>query len=157
MHCVVVYTARTRRERPQTLYTAVFMARVQGPLMYRYMMHGPCIWSVHDRNTALHGCAPCTRACLRKVYTAVHGHMHGPCMAVYKVRTRPWTAVYTGRKDDRVHGTRRCIVRGPCTAVYTVRSQPCTQAVKTTVCTVRGRARGRVRVMYGRVPGPYTP
>jgi len=41
---------------------------------------------------------------------------------------RTFTAVYTGRKDDRVHGTR-----------------PCT-----------GRVHGRFRVMYGRAPGSYT-
>jgi len=95
-----MFTARVH-SRVRTVNTAVFMAY-------------------------LHGRVPCnSRACLRKVYMAVHdsvprvqtvytavgrvhGDIHGPCMAVYKVRTWPWTAVYTGRKDDRVHGTRPC-------------------------------------------------
>jgi len=69
----------------------------QGRVQTVYMaVHGPCTWSVHDRNTTVYDCAPCRRACLRKVYTAVHGRVHDPCMAVYNVRTRPRTAVYIG-------------------------------------------------------------
>ena len=93
--CMVVYGLSTAlvmypvglHGRP--LYTGVFTARIHS--------------RVRTVNTAvfracLHGRVPCSRACLRKVYMAVgrvHGDIHGPCMAVYKVRSRPWTAVKT--------------------------------------------------------------
>jgi len=140
---------------------------------------------VHSRvrtvNTAvfrvcLYGRVPCSRACLRKVYTAVNG-------LVPRIQT-VYTAVecvhsYSRRYTRSVHGrvqgpytaveavkTTVCTVHGgvwyttrapPCTRYVHGRARPCTQAIKTTVCTVRGRAHGRVRVMYGQVPGPYTP
>jgi len=104
---------------------------------------------------------PCTRAVKTAVFT-VHGrvraaytavirsrtdHVRGPCTAVYTVCTRPWAAVYTGRKHGRV----LCVpctrpwthyVHGRCTPVYTVRTRrerpstpPCTRAVNTAVYT----------------------
>ena len=86
MHRVVVYTVRTRRER--TVYTGV-----QGP---KGRVHGAAtaVYRVH-----LHGRVPCTRPCLRPVYTAAHGRVQ----TVY-------TAVFTAR----VHG----IVRTVYTAVH---------------------------------------
>ena len=60
-------------------------------------------------------------------YTSVIGsrtdHVCGPCTAVYTVCTRPWAAVYTGRKHGRVHGHGR--------TMYIARARPCT------VCTRR--------------------
>jgi len=58
-------------------------------------------------------------------------HVHGPCTPVYTIQHAvngrvhgTYNAVHTGRKDDRVHGTRPCTGRvhgrdrvtdGPCT------------------------------------------
>jgi len=66
------------------LYTAVFTARVHRRVR---------TVNIAVFRAFLHGHVPCTRSCLQKVYTAVHGRVHGPC-----------TAVYTGRKKCRVHG-----------------------------------------------------
>jgi len=80
--------------------------------------------------------------------------VHGSCTAVYRVPSQPYTAVYTGRKDDRVNGS--------CTAVYRVRTrreQPCTRAVNTLGYRVHGRVRvingPCTRPVNGRVHGPY--
>jgi len=92
-----------------------------GPPMYRVhdqgrvqtvytIVHGPCIWSVHDAYTAVYGCAPCTRSCLRKGYTAVHGR-------VPRVRSVNTAA-------DRVHGCSR-----PCTWPCSDHVRPCTGSV----------------------------
>jgi len=145
--------------RPYTVYTgvcSVFMESVHS----RSRPCPPCT----DR---VHGCLrPCTRQFLRPVKFAMftgrkrkHAHVQGTWPVHGRV-PGTFTAVYTGRKDDRVHGTRPCMVHGPCTTIYTVRSRPCT-AVYTGrkhdhVHSTRPCG-GRVWVMYGRVPGPYTP
>jgi len=89
------------------------------------------------------------------INTAMFGlsmdHVHSPCTAVYTVRTRPWKAVYTGRKHGRVQGTRTAVLysdgrvhgRLPCTCygpytrpcssykrtMYKAHARPCTRSV----------------------------
>jgi len=88
----------------------------------------PCLWPVytaeHDPNTAfvytamlwvmygrVHGRQrPCTRAINTAMFGLSMDHVHGPCTAVYTVRTRPWKAVYTGRKHGHVQGTRTAVL-----------------------------------------------
>jgi len=152
-----------------------------------------CTRSVHAENGRVHGtyiavhtgrkdgrvhatrpCTGCVHGRVRAAYTAVIGsgtdHVRGPCAAVYTVCTRPWAAVYTGRKQGRVQSTRPCrctlymAVDVPCTrplhasvhdpytpktAVYTVRTMPCTRAVKTVVFTVHGRVRAAYTAVIG--------
>jgi len=86
---------------------------------------------------------PCTRAVkvlcslAENVNTPLY-RVHGPCTAVYPVRSRPYTAVYTGRKDDRVHGTR------PCTWPCSDHVRPCTGSVHAVNSRVQGRKHARV-------------
>ena len=53
MHCVVVYTARTRRERPQTRpctgYTTVYTACTLYTVVYAVhcRLYGPCTGAAH--------------------------------------------------------------------------------------------------------------
>jgi len=65
--------------------------------------------------------------------------VHGPCTAVYPIRSRSYTAVYTGRKDDRVHGTR------PCTWPCSDHVRPCTGSVHAVNSRVQGRKHTRVQ------------
>jgi len=77
VHCTrpclrLMYTVHGRVYGPCTgppMYRVHDQGRVQ--IVYT-TMHGPCTWSGHDTYTAVYGCAPCTRACLRPVYTAVY-------------------------------------------------------------------------------------
>jgi len=116
------------------VYMAVYTA-VHG-------VYGPCTRAckgrVHGASTAvyrvhLHGRVPCTRLCLRPVYTAAHG----------RVQT-----VYTA-----VHGPRTWSVRDPITAVYAARTRSCT--LYTAVFTAR--VHGIVRTVYTAVNGVYGP
>ena len=129
-----VYAARTW---PCTANTAIFTARMHGIVRTVYTavheVYGPCTPAckgrVHGASTAvyrvhLHGRVPCTRPCLRPVYTAAHG----------RVQT-----VYTA-----VHGLRTWSVRDPITAVYAARTRPC--SVNTAVFTAR--VHGIVRTVY---------
>jgi len=104
------YTVRTPRERPCTRYV-------------QCRAHQTAVFTVHSR--------------VRAAYTAVIGsrtdHVRGRCTAVYTVCSRPWAAVYTGRKHGRVQGTRPC----RCT-LYTAVDAPCT------------------RPLHAGVHGPYT-
>jgi len=121
----------------------------------------PCTWAIKTAVFTVHGRV---RARVRAAYTAVIGswtdHVHGPCTAVYTVCTRPWAAVYTGRKHGRVGVpcTRPWThyVHGRCTPVYTVRARrerPCTRPYTRYVHRrAHGRKHGRVhghgRAMY---------
>jgi len=105
------------------------------------------------------------------MYTAVFGswtdHVHGPCTAVYTVCTWPWTAVYMGRKHDRVYGRIPVHGRvyGPCTgppmyrymtrAVYRLCTRSCTGHVHGPSMT-RTRPCTAVHSVHGRVNGPCT-
>ena len=75
--------------------------------------------------------------------------VHGPCTAVYPVRSRPCTqAVKT--IVCTVHGHVRYTARArPYTRYVHDRARPCTQAVNTTVCTVHGRVRAVYMAMFG--------
>ena len=131
-----VYAARTR---PCTVNTAVFTAHVHGIVRTVYMavheVYGPgtpaCKGRVHGASTAvyrvhLHGRVPCTRPCLPPVYTAAHGHVHGPSVTRSRPCTRPVHAPCTVNTADftaRVHG----IVPTVYTAVHDVYG-PCTPA-----------------------------
>jgi len=152
---------------PYTPKTAVYTVRTM-----------PCTRTVKTAVFTLHGR-------VRAAYTAVIGsgtdHVRGPCTAVYTVCTRPWAAVYTGRKQGRVQSTRPCrctlymAVDAPYTrplhvgvhdpymprmAVYTVHTMPCTRAVKTAVVSVHGRVRAAYTTVIGsgtdHVRGPCT-
>jgi len=99
-------------------------------------VYGPrtpaCKGRVHGASTAvyrvhLHGRVPCTRPCLRPVYTAVQ-------------------TVYTA-----VHGPPTWFVRDPITAVYAARTRTCT--VNTPVFTAR--VHGFVRTVYTAFHGVY--
>jgi len=181
MHCVVVYTVGTRRERvmdgsrtwpvhgrAHSLYMAVD-GRIHGPqtrpcvcvpctgymirAVYRLCTR-PCTgrvrtWSVHDLHTTVYGYAPCTRACLRKVYTAVHDRVHDHCMAVYNVlqgRGRPRILAYKLSCSWAAKANK---------PVYRVRSPPCTQSVKTTVCRVHGHVRAVYMAVFGSCTAVY--
>jgi len=170
--CTAVYTVCTRP------WTAIYMGRKHGrvvhghvpvhgrvygpctgPSMYRVhdqgrvqtvytTVQGPCTWSVHNPYTALHGCASCTRACLRPVYKAVY---------------RPWTRLCLGPVYTVVYRARYTAVFRLCTALYRVRKcleQPCTRAVNTPGYRVHGRVRvingPHTWPVNGRVHGPYT-
>ena len=124
---------------------------------------------------------PCTRAvktavftvhgCVRAAYTAVIGsrtdHVRGPCTAVYTICTRPWAAVYTGRKHGRLHGRKhsRAHGHGRTDHVQTVhgRHRPCTNCVhgrtramhKVRPCPEHGCVRSRYVAKHGRVRGLY--
>ena len=101
---------------------------------------------------------PCTRAVktalftvygrVRAAYTAVIGsrtdHVRGPCTAVCTVCTRPWAAVYTGRKQGRTR------------AMHMVRPCPEHGRVRSRYVAKHGRVRGRVRTVYVAVHGPCT-
>jgi len=163
--CTAVYTVCTRlRAAVHSLYTAahghvygrvdaVFTARVHDGVRTVYMavytavhtVYGPCTpvckGRVHGASTAvyrvhLHGRVPCTRPCLRPMYTAAHG-----CVQT----------VYTA-----VHLPRTWSVRDPITAMYAAHTRLCT--VSTAVFTARGH--GIVRTVYTdvhEVYGPCTP
>jgi len=108
------FTAGTRRSCTRACLRCVYtvVARLNGRVRTVYTAdHGPCTWFVYDPNTAVytvmypvhgrvHGRGPCTRACLRPVYTAVDS-VYGPGSRPYMTRkrpcTRPCTAVYTFR------------------------------------------------------------
>jgi len=68
MHCVVVYTGRTRRERPQirpcTGYTTVYTV----------------VYPVHDR-----------------VVYPVHGRLYGPCTGAAHIQVHDARAMYMVR------------------------------------------------------------
>jgi len=98
----------------------------------------PCTWAVKS-----------AMLWAENVNTTVY-RLHGQYTVVYPVRSRPYTCTQAVK-------TTVCMVHGPCTAVYTERSRGRVQALKTTVCTVHGRVHGRVRIMHGPVPSPYTP
>jgi len=88
--------------------------------------HVPCTWAALYTGRK-HGCVqvhdrvlrrvPCTRPCLRPMYTAVHGHVqtvytavHGPCTgSVHDPNSAVYTAVFTAVYAV-VHGVYR-----PCT------------------------------------------
>jgi len=80
--------------------------------LYTGRKHG-CV-QVHDRVLRR---VPCTRPCLRPMYTAVHGHVqtvytavHGPCTgSVHDPNSAVYTAVFTAVYAV-VHGVYR-----PCT------------------------------------------
>ena len=92
MHCVVVYTARTRRERLQTRpctgYTTVYTVV--------YPVHGCVVYPVHG----VYGRVPYTRSCTlyTAVFTArVHGRLYGPCTGAAHVQVHDARAVYMVR------------------------------------------------------------
>jgi len=162
--CMAVHTVCTW---PWTaVYTGrkhgrVFASRVQGRTCTGYMIRAvyrlctrPCTgrvrtWSVHDLHTTVYGYAPCTRACLRKVYTAVHDRVHDHCMAVYNVlqsRGRPRILAYKLSCSWAAKANK---------PVYRVRSPPCTQSVKTTVCRVHGHVRAVYMAVFGSCTAVY--
>jgi len=122
-------------------------------------VHGPCIWSVYDQNTAVypvpglftarvHGCS----RRVRTRYTAVHDPNTAMYMVVYRAHgrlyglcTRPCTAV-------NVPGTRPCAGHVPCTRAC-LRLRPMNAALLRPVYTAVYRP--CTRPFTGRVYGPF--
>ena len=125
--------------------------------MCMYMMHGPCIWSVHDPNTvvytAVHGRVPCTRPFLRHVYTA----MHSPCTwSVHDQNTAvhgcaPCTRACLRPVYTAVHG-----MYGLGTRPYITRTRPCARPRTVHTVVFTACVHGRKRTVYTAAHGPRT-
>jgi len=142
----MIRTRPCTQPRERTVYTAV---------------HGPCVWSIYDPNTAVypvpglftarvHGCS---RSSLRPVYTAVYG----------RERTGTWPCAghepYT-RACLRLRPMNAALLRPVYTAVYRPCTRPFTGRVygpfmtRTRPCTLY---RGCLRPVYTAVHGGYGP
>ena len=116
---------RTMHGRVHGTYTAVHTGRKDGRVDGHTARARPCIRYVHGRVRAAYPAMFCH---VPAAYTAVFGtptdHVHGPCITVYTVCTRPRAAVHS--LYTAAHGRVQTVytaVHGPCTwssvTVYT--------------------------------------